>query len=290
MGNLDDKETETDDYGEYDVDAGSTHPVDPDHYIPCNAVLRHTWSRYDERRYCTAMAVENFKPEEGSQFCRQHKGRENLMELHEDNFKTGATVQNKDRIFKLMEVPKKVLANDMYRSLLGESKYDFETEMTELNIDIEDTDVGGEADTLIVDHPVPTEKRVRAKALWFAALDFMVMENIREEQFKTAIDENVAVGERMKTITVTEQGREIEDVDEHHLNLALSRIQSDYSDHVAFGGVTIEGEEQSSTMSEREWVIEVHNDDDGPDAMSEYDGKAEPGIVDVETPDVNEDS
>lgn len=273
MGTLDDRETETDEYGEYPVDAGSPHPVDPDHYIACNATLRHTWSRYGERRYCTAMAVENFKPDEGSQFCRQHKGREHIMKVHEDNFKTGATVKNHDRIFKLMEPSKKIAANDLYKSLLTASTYDFDTEEAQLESDISDDEFGGEdADTLVLDHPVPTKHEIRCKALWFVALDFMVMENIREQQFKTAVEDGVAVGERMSTVAVTDDGREIEDVDEHHLNLALSRIQKDYEEHLEFGGVPIEGGSDDGGMTEREWVIEVHNDE--KEAISDtYDAK-----------------
>lgn len=258
-----------DEHGQYLADAGSPHPVDPDNYDACNAVLRHTWSRYGERRYCTGMAVSNFGDEanyEHADFCKHHQSRAVLMKRHEDALKTGAHAKSHEHVFQHMEPYKQLLANDLYRSLVDESIHDFDTTTIELEIDASDTDFGGDADIIVLDHPVPTNHEMRATALWFAALDFMSMQSIKEEQWRTSAEDthqgrDLAVGERVKVVNVTEDGRVIEDTDEHHLNLPLSRLQKDYERHLEFGGVEA-ADEDDVAMGEREWVFEFAVDEE----------------------------
>lgn len=283
-------ETKKDEHGEYHPDAGSPHPVDPEDlsYTPCNAVLKYTFERYGERRYCTGMAESNFK-DDGSQFCKHHKSREALMKQHEDNFKTGAYAKSHEHKFQYMPPHKKLLANDLYKSLLDESTYDFEAENVELDVDVADTDFAPDADTLVLDHPIPQEHEVRGKALWHAALDFMTMESIREEQFRVAAQEShegreLAVGERVKTVTVTDEGREIEDTDEHHLNLPLSRLQKDYESHMAFGGVQYDSDGASDDMGAREWVAVVEPEDE-PAPEPETTTDEQSPLADIEPPE-----
>lgn len=268
--------TKRDKYGEYEEDAGSPHPVEPDdvNYIPCNAVLKHTWSRYGERRYCTGMAVENFTKHdvetdyEHPEFCKHHQVRAELMKQHEENFKTGAHAKSHEHTFQYLPPHKQLLANDLFKSLLEESSYNFETDSIELEIDISDNDFAPDVDTLVLDHPIPTEKEIRGKALWFAALDFVTMESIRKEQFRVAAEESgpeggsLAIGERTTIVSVTEDGRAIEDRDEHHLNLPLSRLQKDYKEHMRFGGVEYETDADESPMGTREWVAVVEPDEE----------------------------
>lgn len=267
-------EKHEDEYGQYQSDAGSPHPVDPDTYDACNAVLKYTWSRYGERRYCTGLAVSNFTKHgvetdyEHDDFCKHHQSRAELMKQHEDSLKTGAHAKSHEHLFQHMEPHKQLLANDLYRSLVEESTYDFDMEVVELEADASDSEFGGGAvDTIILDHPVPNDHEMRATALWFAALDFMTMESIKAEQFRVSAEEtyegrDLAVGERVKTITVTDNGEEIEDTDEHHLNLSLSRIQKDYDRHLEFGGV--EDVSDDDSVSEREWVIDVVGSEPAP--------------------------
>lgn len=283
--------TETDEHGEYQTDAGSPHPVDPDNfnYEPCNAVLKFTWDRYGERRYCTAMAESNFKGEDNSsQFCKHHKSREALMEQRAENFKTGAWTKSHSHTFQHLSPHERILANDMYKSLLKESTHDFEKESAELHVDVEDVDFAPDADTLVLEHPIPTEKKMQAKALWHASLDFLTMESIREEQFRVAAEESyegrdLAVGETVSVVTVTDEGQEITDTEEHHLNLPLSRISKHYDRHLEFGGVKVDQSEGSGQMSARDWVavIEPEEDTVTPEAQQ----GDQPAIEDVELPD-----
>lgn len=285
--------TKRDEHGEYKPDAGSPHPVESDDvgYEPCNAVLKYTFERYGERRYCTGMAVSNFGDAanyDHPDFCKHHQARAALMKQHEDSFKTGAHSKSHKHLFQHLPPHKQLIANDLYKSLLGESSYDFETEETTIEIDVEDSDFAPDADVLVLDHPVPTEHEIRGKALWFAALDFITMENIREEQFRVAAEEthegrSLAIGERVKTVTVTEDGREIEDTDEHHLNLPLSRIQKDYEQHMKFGGVEYDPEGDNGDMSEREWVAVVDEPEPEPESTSADDAAI--GEIEVPEPD-----
>lgn len=282
--------TQSDEHGEYDPDAGSPHPVEDEDvgYTPCNAVLKYTFERYGERRYCTGMAESNFNAD-GSDFCKHHKSREALMKQHAENFKTGAYSKSHSHLFEHMPPHKKIIANDLYRDLIDKSEHDFDAEIVELEIDVSEYDFAPDVDTLVLDHPVPTEDRTRGKALWFAALDFITMESIKEEQFRVAATttfegRELAVGERVKTVSVTEDGREIKDTDEHHLNIALSRIQQNYEKHMKFGGVAIEPEaEGGSGMGTREWVVQVTPEEKGvqPEAS---DGEQSP-VTEIEVPD-----
>lgn len=287
--------TKRDDHGEYNPDAGSPHPVDPGNvsYEPCNAVLKYTFERYGERRYCTGMAVSNFGDEANydvPQFCKHHQARAELMKLHEDNFKTGAYAKSHEHKFQYMPPHKKLLANDIYKSLLGESTYDFDEEVVELEVDVSDHDFAPDADTLVLDHPVPTEHEVRGKALWHAALDFITMESIKEEQFRVAAEERhqgraLAIGETTTVVTVTDDGREITDTDEHHLNLPLSRITKHYKEHMKFGGVEYDTDDNQSAMGAREWAVVVEPDEPEPVPEADADGGSPLADVSVPKPD-----
>lgn len=276
-----------DEHGQYMPDAGSTHPVEPENYDACNAVLRHTWSRYGERRYCTGMAVSNFGDEanyEHPEFCKHHQSRAELMKRHEDALKTGAHAKSHEHQFQHLQPHEQLLANDLYKSLLAESTYDFDVEDVELEIGVEDDDFGGtEVDAIVLDHPVPTAdesqpRSMRMTALWFAALDFIAMNSIREEQFRVAAEESyegrsLAVGER--TTKISGEDGPIEVTDEHHLNLPLSRLQKDYERHLDFGGVE-HTEDDEGGVDDREWVVEVVGAEPAPQPEADTSDDASP--------------
>lgn len=263
-----------DEHGEYDPDAGSPHPVEEEdvNYTPCNAVLKYTFERYGERRYCTGMAVSNFGDAanyEHGQFCKHHQVRAEIMKQHEENFKTGAYAKSHQHTFQRLPPHKQLMANDLYKSLLTESTYDFQPDEMELEVDVSGSDFAPDADTLVLDHPVPTEHEIRGKALWHASLDFITMESIKQEQFRVSAEETyegreLAVGETISVVTVTEDGREVTDTDEHHLNLPLSRITKHYKEHMKFGGVKYDTDDDQSTMGQREWVAVVEPDEPEP--------------------------
>lgn len=292
--------TQTDEHGEYKPDAGSTHPVCSDdvNYTPCNAVLKYTFQRYGERRYCTGMAVSNFGDAanyEHPQFCKHHQARAALMKQHEENFETGAYAKSHQHTFQYLPPHKQLMANDLYKSLLEESTYDFEREGKTLEIDVSDEEFAPDADILVLDHPVPTEHEIRGKALWHAALDFITMESIKKEQFRVAAEEThkgreLAIGETVSVVTVTDDGQEITDTDEHHLNLPLSRITKHYKEHMKFGGVEYDTEDDQSAMGQREWVAVVEPDEPEPAPEAQRGETAPVAEIEVPSHDGDEDT
>lgn len=285
-----------DEHGEYNPDAGSTHPVEQDDvgYIPCNAVLKYTFERYGERRYCTGMAVANFPSDahdrEYSQFCKHHQHRGAIMEHHEDLVKHGAYTTSHEHTFQRLPPHKQVIANDMYRSLLDESTYDFETDDQALEVDVSEHDFpNDEIATLVLDHPIPRDRQMRAKALWFAALDFITMESIREEQFRVAAEDThegreLAIGERVTYVATEDDFKEV--TEEHHLNLPLSRIQTDYKEHLKFGGVPLDEGSETESMSPREWAMVVEPQEETPAPETTRHDTSD--LADVEVPEANQ--
>lgn len=260
-----------DDRGQFRLMQGAReHPEnnsDDYNYDPCGAVLDCSYERYGEKRYCEAMAVGNFdtdKEYENDNLCKKHQGRNELMEQQEKNAKHLAFVKSYENIFQYLSAHKQLFAVETFKSLAEESKYEFEPETEYLEGDSSDSDLFG-GDTFQMEFPVPTEHVSRAKALWFAALDYVRIENILEEQFRVAAEETgpdgepLTVGERTTIVTVTENGQEIEDKDEHHLNLPLSRIQKDYERHLEVGGVSHDGEDEVSSGEAREWIVSVED-------------------------------
>jgi len=271
----------SDEHGEFPLLAGSPHPVEKGdwntfkdkrmNYHPCNRVLKFSQKRYGEKRYCTGLSNGL------DDTCKHHKSRLEMDKQQRENFKTGAFTETYDAIYEYLPPHKKVLANELYRSLISESTYDFAEKFVEKDVDTSDWKDMPEAATLI--HPVPTEHEQRCMALWFAALDFVVMQNIREEQFKVAAQEQTAVGE--KTFErEADSGHVYTVIDEHHLNLALSRVQKDYAHHLKFGGVVIEDDTRQAEVSERDWVIEIRADEE-----SEVVDERHEEVTDLAVPD-----
>lgn len=287
--------TKVDEHGEYDPDAGSPHPIDPDDvaYEPCNAVLKYTFERYGERRYCSGMAVSNFTKHgvetdyEHPEYCKHHQSRAALMKASADRFKTGAHAKSHGNVFRHIEPHKQIVANDLYRSLMEESSYDFEAETKKLEIDVGDVDFAPDYDTLVMDHGIATQHEKRAKALWFAALDFVVMENIREEQFRIAAEEehegrSLVVGESLTYVASDEEVRE--DTTEHHLNIELDRIRRNYKEHLKFGGVQVDGETDSTVGADREWVAVLESPEPSPESKDASNVEGDT-VAEIDVPD-----
>jgi len=284
-----------DEHGQFHLDAGSPTPVNSDdyNYEPCGAVLTYTFDRYGERRYCEGMALSNFDEDahdrEHDDFCKVHQSRGSIQESIQERSKHLAFAASFETMFEYLDVHKKVLAIEMFRSLLGESSFDFDPANETKEFDVEgSSEIFGGVDTVEMEFPVPQEHVVRAKSLYFAALNYVQMENIMEEQFRVAAEETgpegepLAVGERTKVVTVDENMGVIEDRDEHHLNLPLSRIQKDYERHLDVGGVSTDSDEEVSDGEAREWILKVEEDTDEPAPEATSDSNP---MTSLDTPD-----
>lgn len=251
-----DKNTHSDEHGDYNINAGTTSPKQG----RCGAVLRHTMSRYGEKRYCGQLPEKTFV-EGGSDFCRLHKG---LMEKHRENFKTGAFVKSYEDLFDYLPAHKKMVAIDLFRDLMEESKFDFEEEDSAWEIDTSEAD-WWDGDSVEVEFPLPTAHQYRAKSLWYAALEFIKIENVDVQIFKDAHNSKYATGERLKVVGVNDDGEAQYDKDEHHLNTTLSRMIKDHQTLLKTGGVSTDtAEDNGATDAQaRQWVLAVGPEDAG---------------------------
>lgn len=287
----------SDEHGEFRLEAGRPDkpPWDDLEYDRCGAVLKFTYKRYGEKRYCTALAVQCFSRSkyEYPEFCKHHQNRRVLMDHAEERYKTGAFVASYKNIYQFLSAHKQIVAIDLYRSLLEQSVHQFDETEVDFSIDASDSEVF-DVDEIPVAFPIPEEKTIQAKALWFASLDFIRMQDIHEEQFRVAAEETepksgrpLAIGEKAFE-KETESGEKVTIVDEHHLNLPLSRIQKDYERHLKFGGIELDQTgEESAPMSEREWVLEIHPD---PDEGMEPEAVREVAPIDeIEPPEYEDD-
>lgn len=268
----DGEEWARDEHGEFRLSAGSPEPFDEDElsYQPCNAVLKFTMERYGEVRYCGGMARCNFNPDESNR-CKHHKGRDNIMAQHHEAFSTGAFVKSYTSLFDKMKPHKRVIAIEMFRNLLAESRYDFECEDVPETVDTSNVD-WHDGDEVVVQFPVPKEHETRGKALWFATLEFIKVENIQQKMFEDAMrPENGTTGEREVVVTATEHGK-ITDMGEHHLNLPLSRIIKDHKNLLNMGGVNLDNDDSAGGETvARQWVVEMDEPDHKPEAEVEPD-------------------
>ena len=204
----------------------------------------------------------------GSSFCKNHTERESLMERASDAFSHGIYAKTIRHVFDKLSAWQKLVVLAFYDSYVQESRYDFEATLHDYTIDFGDFDeelpleVAAQLEdneTLSIGVPVPTERAVRGFALYRAALKDMSASLAERE---TLPDEDTAAMERETVVSVTDEGREITDVAEHHLNMPISRVDNDREDLLRFGGVDVDGDEDVSVNVETPESLIVDLDDE----------------------------
>ena len=211
----------------------------------CNAMLSDWHERYGEPRYCMGMPESTFV-DDGSDFCRNHKSHESLMERASEAFTHGLYAKNIRYTFERLNPWQKLVVLAFYDSYVQESKYDFDEQLQDHEIDFSDyegqlpIEIASQLDedeTMHVGVPTPREHEVRCFALYRAALMDM---KVSLAERKTLPDEDSGAMERETVVSVTDDGREITDLDEHHLNMPISRADNDREDLLRFGGVEMD--------------------------------------------------
>jgi hypothetical protein len=252
-----------DEHGEFRLNpmGGAAEPPHPDDYsyTPCGHVLKFTYERYGQTRYCTGMAGTNF----GQDFttCKHHKARMALIERADELFEHGHFAYNYINFAKRLSAEKFIFAMELMGGLLEQSTYDFETEIHYRTIDTEDSDVISE-DAVDIGIPIPTETTysLQASELLQAALSEVEMNNMREIVFRDGVEK-----------TTTEQATDmeghftdtIEGTAEHHLHLPISRLSSDIRDHLETGGVVMDDEDDGVTFQQRNYTLDLQPSEDG---------------------------
>lgn len=231
----------------------------------CNATLTNWRERYDEKRYCMQYPhMADGAPD--NPFCRFHRERKFTMARAKDMLKHGVYSQTIAHVYENITPFKRVLALGIYDSLVGDSTFEFGMELHSHTIDFSESErelpiemqSEMENDILYVDVPTPTEKVHRAIALWHAAVDEVKKLNINEQLMKEGMTEES---------TVEVAGEETVISDEHSLHLPYSRLAKDHADHLEYGGVTVDEEEDVSVNIESQDLVLEANPD--PEAMQE---------------------
>lgn len=234
---------------EYNPYQGSVTPTEG----RCNAPLDNWDERYGETRYCMRLPMSTFVSD-GSDFCKVHKGREGLMERAADAFTHGLFSKTIRHTFEKLQPWQQLTALGWYDAYLQESQFDFDPEFETHDIDFTEHDgelpieIDASLDEdgcLSVDVPVPTQHHNRCYALYRAAI-MDVKSGLAE---RTILEGDDGIMERETVVSVTDDGREITDLEEHHLNVPLSRLDNDRSELLAFGGVTIKADEDDVSVN-----------------------------------------
>lgn len=255
-------------HGEFKLDPmrGSSEPQDG----RCGAVVKFTMERYGETRYCTAMPESTFV-EDGSDFCRQHKSREALMERAQELFKHGHFATNYVNFVKHLSASKFLFAVEMVGGLFEMSQHDFDVEEETRVIDTAESELI-EEDAVEVDLPIPTKTSLSLQAdqLWNAALAEVEMNNMREVVFQEGHtkDKIAKTADMEGKITDTKY----ESV-EHHLHLPISRLTTDIKKYLKNGGVALDDDEGGVvTFQQNDYTLDVspqETDSDDAESASE---------------------
>lgn len=261
---LDDSGQLTDDIGrQYRPFTGSLEPIEG----RCNVPLTRYEDRYPRIRYCSQKLSWN----SDSPFCHVHRPREELMETAQDALKTGLFTKTYDHLYGKLDPYKRLLTHALWSSLMSESVYQFDTTSREETFDFSESDqpVPPEADAdgvVSVTAEYPTERVDRGLALWGAACD--TLKALTVQPHLMADDDAPAMGqmEATEALPVNEDDGgtyfiTYDEVSEHPLNLAYSRLIRDREELLEYGGVTVD--DASASNGPDEFVLEV-------DAADEY--------------------
>ncbi|MDB9247468.1 hypothetical protein PN419_00405 [Halorubrum ezzemoulense] len=273
----------------YNPYQGSKTPTDG----RCNALLSGWRDRYGEPRYCMRLPEDEYI-DDGSQFCRVHNERGTLMDRAADLFTHGIYSKTIRHIFDKLDPWQKLVVLAFYDSYVQESHFEFDAELQEHTIDFSGYDrelpleVAAELDEdeqYTVGVPIPNEHEIRCFALYRAALKDMSASLAERE---TLPDADTAAMERETTVTVTDDGREITDLDEHHLNVAISRTDNDREDLLRFGGVPMDSDADVEINAETPEELVLDVDDTAPAATEDASNPVEDELMTLDEGDLDE--
>lgn len=242
-----------DSHGEFALDpmAGASEPQDG----RCGEPLKFYSDRYGEIRYCTAMPESTFV-DGGSDYCRNHKSREALMERAHELFKHGYFATNYVNFAEKLSAPKFLFAVEMVGGLFEMSRHDFDIEEETRVIDSSDTDLIKE-DAVEVALPIPQNDTVslQANELWTAALKEVMSQNMQEAVFEEGMSKRTLAQSADMEGQITDT---IYEGTEHHLHLPISRLSKDIKDHLNNGGVALDDDDGGMvTFQRNDYTLDV---------------------------------
>ena len=236
----------------------------------CNAELRWSETRYGETRYCSRDTNEFIASDVDPDhpFCRTHRQKADLAMRAKELLQHGLTAKTIEHLYRYLDPYQKVLAHGVKESLFADSRFEFAPETEIREFDFGEADVAptvppeciveNTEDTFVIELDVPyaTEYPDRALHLWLAAIDTIKMINVQAKIAEAGMEVESAEYAEFTTATVpSDDGGEqkswhtVEEVNEHHLNLAYSRLVKDRKELLAYGGIQIDGETDTTESS-----------------------------------------
>jgi len=249
-----------DDHGQFKVKPmrGSATPQEG-RCGEAGGVVWHTIERYGQVRYCTALP-ENTFIDDGSDFCKNHKGMDGLMKQHQELFRHGYFASSYINFVDKLPPAKFLFAVEMVGGLFELSEHNFDIKEVNRTINTEDADLIQE-DAVEVTLPIPqnTTVALAANELWVAALKEVMVQNMNEAVFEDGVSQTTtsATADTDGVITDT-----IEEKQEHHLHLPLSRLAKDIKEHLKNGGVDADNDDGVITFQKNEYTTSVGPADD----------------------------
>jgi hypothetical protein len=236
-----------DEYGEYDEDAGLKEPEEG----RCNALLKNWQARYGEKRYCghsprgcPPPGAPNFDMEKAKEAgtCRRHKYKERYRMQAKEVYQHGGYTKNRELLYDKVDPWDQIVMHALHQSLMEDSVHEYAPDHKERTFDFSDSkyEIPEEAPTdddgnAVIEVAYPTENIDRGKVLWAAAVDAVKAENINAEITEDMMETETYADseydyESGEWNTLTEK-------QEHHLNLAYSRLITDREKLLSYGGV-----------------------------------------------------
>jgi hypothetical protein len=245
----------TDRDNEFKLDSGSPEPVEG----RCNATLRDYQNRYGERRYCGVLPAKNF-PGYDSDYCRTHKHMDALEEHWQDLFKHGYFAESYVHVAQRLSPTKFLFAIEMLGGLMEMSQYEFDVAEEAVALDTSDS-LLIQDDVVEVDMPVPTAHKFQADQLWQGSLAEVEMRQMRELVFKEGVETDTYAATADVDGEITDSKTE---QTEHHLHLPISRLTKDIKEHLKNGGVEIDAEADSGTLTfqKNDYTLDVRPDEE----------------------------
>jgi len=214
------------------------------------------------------------------------------MEHTDDIMTSGVFATTVDHCYERLDSWMKLVGWGTFESLMDESTYDFDTEYRERTLSVDDdavvpddADNGG---AVPVAFAYPTAHPDRALALYVAAMKTVQMlaaqaeivssEGEGQDVMATKIVEHAQL--TAPTGDGTQHFETIETWQEHHLNLALSRLVRDRPQLLEYGGVTTNADSEASVgPSSDDLVLDINADDDHLDVKTTDDTGTDPNYV-----------
>jgi len=194
----------------------------------------------------------------------------------EELMQTGLHTKTIDHYYSNLSPVKKLTGWGLFESLMGDSEYEFGVEYETKSFDFSEADIQpegvDESGHIDVKCGYPTQHTDRSLSLYVAAMMSIQMATVQprimyeDRENGHGMMEEQSVEAAQLTAPPSEhdpspqQFKTLETWSEHHLNLPLSRLVTDRPKLLEYGGVGIDPQDNTDSVSEDDIVLEIQAD------------------------------